>query len=282
MTTPSSKPISNQPHIEVKNLVRSFDDRNVLNGISFKVPRGETLVILGGSGCGKSTLLRHIIGSLKPDSGEIWMMGKETTRMTEDEFAEIRKKFGMLFQGSALLNSITVGENVALPLQEHTNLAPDIIDIMVKMKTSMVGLTGFEHLIPSQISGGMKKRVALARAIAMDPEILFCDEPTAGLDPVMTAVVDVLINDLCKKLGMTAVVVTHDMASVYRIADHIVMLHQGKIVFEGTAAQIRSSQDPLVKQFINGEADGPVSFKQHGEDYLKSILSTSAITSIRS
>lgn len=260
------------PHIEVKNLTRAFDDRKVLDGVSFKVKRGETLVILGGSGCGKSTLLRHIIGSLKPDAGEIWLMGKEITHMPEEEFREVRKKFGMLFQGSALLNSITVGENVALPLQEHTSLAPDIMDIMVKMKTSMVGLTGFEHLTPSQISGGMKKRVALARAIAMDPEILFCDEPTAGLDPVMTAVIDVLINDLCKKLGMTAVVVTHDMASVYRIADHIVMLHKGKVIFEGTAPEIQASQDPLVKQFINGEADGPISFKQSGEDYLKSLL----------
>jgi phospholipid/cholesterol/gamma-HCH transport system ATP-binding protein len=263
---------SKQPHIEVTNLVRSFDGRRVLDGVTFKVARGETIVILGGSGCGKSTLLRHIIGSLKPDSGEIKLMGKEITQMGELGFSEIRKKFGMLFQGSALLNSISVGENVALPLQEHTNLSPDIIDIMVKMKTSMVGLTGFEHLMPSQISGGMKKRVALARAIAMDPEILFCDEPTAGLDPVMTAVVDVLINDLCKKLGMTAVVVTHDMASVYRIADHIVMLNKGRVIFEGSVDQIKASQDPYVKQFINGEADGPISFKQSGEDYLKAIL----------
>jgi len=260
------------PHIEVKNLSRSFENRKVLDGVSFKVARGETVVILGGSGCGKTTVLRHIIGSLKPDSGEIWLMGKEITHMKEDEFSEIRKKFGMLFQCSALLNSITVGENIALPLQEHSDLSTEIIDIMVKMKTSMVGLTGFEHLMPSQISGGMKKRVALARAIVMDPEILFCDEPTAGLDPVMTAVVGVLINDLCKKLGMTAVVVTHDMSSVYRIADHIVMLNQGKVVFEGTASEIRASRDPFVKQFINGEADGPVSFKQSGEDYLKSIL----------
>lgn len=263
---------SNPHHIVVNNLTRAFDGRKVLDGVSFKVRRGETLVILGGSGCGKSTLLRHIIGSLKPDAGLIQLMGKEITKMPDYEFSEIRKKFGMLFQGSALLNSITVGENVALPLQEHTNLSPDIIDIMVKMKTSMVGLTGFEHLMPSQISGGMKKRVALARAIAMDPEILFCDEPTAGLDPVMTAVVDVLIKDLCKKLGMTAVVVTHDMASVYRIADQIVMLHKGKVVFEGTPDQIRASTDPIVKQFIHGDADGPISFKQSGEDYLKSIL----------
>ena len=272
-------PISSidKPHIEVRNLVRSFDGRKVLDGISFKVKRGETLVVLGGSGCGKSTLLRHIIGSLKPDAGQIWLMGKEITRMSDYEFAEVRKKFGMLFQGSALLNSITVGENIALPLREHTHLSSEIVDIMVKMKTSMVGLTGFEQLMPSEISGGMKKRVALARAIAMDPEMLFCDEPTAGLDPVMTAVVDLLINDLCKKLGMTAVVVTHDMASVYRIADHIVMLHQGKVVFEGTAAEIRASGDPLVKQFIHGEADGPISFKQSGENYLKSILGASAL-----
>lgn len=270
--TSAEKTAPAPPHIEVAGLTRSFDDRKVLDGISFKVKRGETCVILGGSGCGKSTLLRHIIGSLKPDAGKIHLMGKEITHMPETEFAEVRKRFGMLFQGSALLNSITVGENVALPLQEHTSLSPDIIDIMCKMKTSMVGLTGFEHLMPSQISGGMKKRVALARAIAMDPEILFCDEPTAGLDPIMTAVVDVLINDLCKKLGMTAVVVTHDMASVYRIADHIVMLNKGKVVFEGTADEIRACSDPLVKQFIHGEADGPISFKQSGDDYLKAIL----------
>lgn len=269
-TAPAAR--SSAPHIVVRNLARSFDGRKVLDGVSFEVARGETLVILGGSGCGKSTLLRHIIGSLKPDEGEITLMGKEITRMGDEEFSEVRKRFGMLFQGSALLNSITVGDNVALPLQEHTSLSPDIIDIMVRMKTSMVGLSGFENLMPSQISGGMKKRVALARAIAMDPEILFCDEPTAGLDPVMTAVVDVLINDLCKKLGMTAVVVTHDMASVYRIADRIVMLHKGKVVFCGTVPEIQSSTDPLVHQFIHGEADGPISFKQSGEDYLKSIF----------
>jgi phospholipid/cholesterol/gamma-HCH transport system ATP-binding protein len=266
---------SSAPHIKVKDLARAFDGRKVLEGVSFEVPRGKTLVIIGGSGCGKSTLLRHIIGSLKPDAGHIWLMGKEITHMPEEQFAEVRKKFGMLFQGSALLNSMSVGENVALPLQEHTHLSPEIIEIMVKMKTSMVGLTGFEHLMPSQISGGMKKRVALARAIAMDPEILFCDEPTAGLDPVMTAVVDVLLNDLCKKLGMTAVVVTHDMASVYRIADQIVMLHKGKVVFVGTPAEIQASTDPIVKQFINGEADGPISFKQSGDDYLKALFGDS-------
>ncbi|MCC7518055.1 MAG: ABC transporter ATP-binding protein [Verrucomicrobiae bacterium] len=263
---------SHVPHIKVENLVRAFDGRKVLDGVGFEVSRGKTLVILGGSGCGKSTLLRHIIGSLKPDAGRIWLMGEEITGMPETQFAEVRKKFGMLFQGSALLNSMSVGENVALPLEEHTNLSPDIIEIMVKMKTSMVGLTGFENLMPSQISGGMKKRVALARAIAMDPEILFCDEPTAGLDPVMTAVVDVLINDLCKKLGMTAVVVTHDMASVYRIADQIVMLHKGKVVFQGTSAEIQACRDPLVMQFIKGEADGPISFKQSGDDYLKALM----------
>ncbi|MDD2706379.1 MAG: ABC transporter ATP-binding protein [Verrucomicrobiae bacterium] len=266
---------SNLPvHIEVKNLVRAFDGRRVLDNISLKVHKGETMVILGGSGCGKSTLLRHLIGSLKPDAGEIWLLGKEITRMQDQEFAEIRKKFGMLFQGGALLNSMSVGENVALPLEEHTNLSPEIIDIMVKMKTGMVGLTGFEHLMPSQISGGMKKRVALARAIAMDPEIIFFDEPTAGLDPVMTAVVDLLINNLCKKLGITAVVVTHDMASVNRIADHIAMIHKGKLVFEGSVPQIHASTDPLVRQFINGEADGPISFQQSGDDYLKSLFAS--------
>ena len=254
--------------ISVKNLVKNFGARRILNGVSLDIYQGETLVVMGGSGCGKSTFLRHLIGSIRPDSGEIWMFGKDIAKLSEDQMHEVRKKFGMLFQSGALFDSLTVGENIALPLREHTKLDESIIHIVVRMKLELVGLRGFENLIPSQLSGGMKKRVGLARAIVMDPTIVFYDEPTAGLDPVMTGVVDKLTMDLTKKLRMTSVVVTHDMNSVFRIADRIVMLHQGEILEVGTPDQIRHSKNPLVQQFITGEAEGPISFFQTGGDYL--------------
>src|SRR3989338_9023810 len=193
---------------------------------------------MGGSGCGKSTLLRHLIGSIRPDSGEVWMFGRDIAKASEDEMDEIRKKFCMLFKSGALFDSMTVGENFALPLREHTKLDNSVISIVVKMKLELVGLRGFENLMPSQLSGGMKKRVGLARAIVMDPEIVFYDEPTAGLDPVMTAVIDKLIIDLSKKLNITSVVVTHDMKSVFRIGDRIAMLHKGETLQVGTPAEI--------------------------------------------
>ncbi len=265
-----------EPIIEVTNLVRRFGDRTVLNGVTFKVHRGDTFVIMGGSGCGKSTLLRHIIGSLKPTSGSIKLFGKEITKMEERELGVIRRRFGMLFQSGALLQSLTVGENVALPIIEHSNVKPNIVDLMVKMKLELVGLTGFEHLKPSEISGGMKKRVALARALALDPELLFSDEPTSGLDPVMTAVVDELTVDLTRKLGMTAVVVTHDMTSAFRIATRMVMLGtgdlRGKILAEGTPEEIRRHPNPMLQQFIRGEADGPIPLRLSEGDYLKTLL----------
>jgi len=258
--------------IVVRDLVKAFNGRTVLDGINVSVKKGDVLVIMGGSGCGKSTLLRQIIGLSRPDSGEIWIRGQETTRMDERVFSDMRKRFGMLFQSGALFNSMTVGENVSLPILEHTKLAEEVVNIMVKIKLELVGLTGFEHLMPSEISGGMKKRVGLARAIAMDPELLFCDEPSAGLDPVMTAVVDTLMLDLSKKLGMTLVVVTHDMASAFRIATKMVMLFQGKLVACGTPEYIRNLDNPIVKQFINGEADGPIPLRLSSDDYLKNLL----------
>src|SRR5882762_295994 len=244
--------------IEVNNLVRRFGDRAVLDGISFNVHRGETLVIMGGSGCGKSTLLRHMIGSMKPTSGTVKLFGEEVTGMKEREILRIRLRFGMLFQSGALLASLTVGENVALPLLQHTDKSVDEIEEIVKYKLQMVGLTGFEDLKPDEVSGGMKKRVGLARALALDPELLFSDEPTSGLDPIMTAVVDQLTLKLAHGSHMTAVVVSHDMTSAFRIATRMIMLGHGSIVAQGTPEEIRTSTNPEVHQFINGEADGPI------------------------
>lgn len=263
--------------IEVRDLVRSFRGRRVLDGISFTVHKGDTMVIMGGSGCGKSTVLRHLIGSLRPDSGSIKIFGEDVTELDDQKLDAVRKRFGVLFQSGALLQSLTLAENVALPIVEHGHrLQPNIVELMVKMKLEMVGLTGFEHLKPAEISGGMKKRVGLARALALDPELLFSDEPTAGLDPIMTAVVDELTLDLTRKLGVTAVVVTHDMISAFRIATKMIMLgtgsNQGKIIAAGTPQEIRDHPNPEVQQFIRGEADGPVPFKMSKEDYIKKLL----------
>lgn len=264
------------PIIEVTDLVRKFGDRTVLNGVSFKVYRGETIIIMGGSGCGKSTLLRHIIGSLKPTSGSIKIFGEEVTTMTPQQLEKLRLRFGMNFQFGALMQSMTVGENVALPLLENSRVSPEIVDLVVKMKLELVGLTGFENLKPSEISGGMRKRVGLARAVAMDPELLFSDEPTSGLDPIMTAVIDQLTIDLTQKLHMTAVIVTHDMVSAFRIGSRMLVLGAGKragmVIAWGTPEEIRDHPDPEVQQFIKGEPDGPVPLKLSPEDYIIRLL----------
>lgn len=257
--------------IEVKDLVKTFDGRRVLDGVTLKIYKGQTMVIMGGSGCGKSTLLRHIIGSYLPDSGSIFIKGKDITTLNESEFDKIKKGFGMVFQNAALFDSMTVEENIALSLREHTKLANDIIKIMVRMKLELVGLRGFEKLMPSQLSGGMRKRVGLARAIAMDPEIVFYDEPTAGLDPIVAGVVDKLILDLSKKIQITSVVVTHDMKSVFLIADRIAMLYDGKVIAEGTSEEIKGSKDPRVIQFISGNPEGPIKFFQEAGGYLEEL-----------
>ena len=257
--------------IKIENLFKKFGDRSILNGVNLEINKGEIFVIMGGSGCGKSTLLRHLIGALKPDSGKVYLLGKDITVLEEDEMDKVKKQIGMSFQSSALFDSMTVGENVSLPLREHTKLEDSVINIVVKMKLELVGLRGFEDLMPSQLSGGMKKRVGLARAIAMDPLIVFYDEPTAGLDPIVAGVIDKLILDLSQKLNITSIVVTHDMGSVFRIADRIAMLYQGRVVEIGTKDQIHNSKSEIVQQFIAGSPDGPIKFFQQKDNYLEEL-----------
>lgn len=258
--------------ISAENVVKKFDERVVLNGITLDIYRGETFVIMGGSGCGKSTFLRHLTGALKPDSGKVSVLGKDLAGLNENGLDAVKKKIGMCFQSAALFDSMTVGENVSLPLREHSRLDRSVIDIVVKMKLEMVGLRGFENLMPSQLSGGMRKRVGLARAIVMDPEIIFYDEPTAGLDPIVAGVIDKLILDLSKKLSITSVVVTHDMKSVFSIADRVAMLYEGRVLEVGQSDTIKNSANPLIRQFIAGSPDGPIKFFQQKDDYLEQLI----------
>ena len=249
--------------ISVHNLTKSFKGRTVLEGVTLDIRRGEIFVVMGGSGCGKSTLLRHMTGAIKPDSGKVLFNGQDLTRLSEMELEKAKRRFGMSFQNAALLDFMNVEDNVSLPLREHTKLSRKIIDIIVRMKLGLVGMQGFEKLMPNELSGGMRKRVGLARAIAMDPEVVFYDEPSAGLDPIACAVVDQLIMDLSKKLLLTSVVVTHNMDSVFRIADRVGMLYKGKLLEVGTPEQIRNSQNPIVQQFIQGKVDGPIDIRVH-------------------
>jgi phospholipid/cholesterol/gamma-HCH transport system ATP-binding protein len=237
--------------ISLRNLHVCYGDREILHGIHFDVKVGETMVILGGSGSGKSTLLRTLVGLERPTSGEVWINGQDISTISSDDLYEIRKKTGMSFQGSALFGSMTVGENVALPLREHTKLEDSTIEIMLRLKLEQVGLAGFEYHMPSQLSGGMKKRAAVARALAMDPEILFFDEPSAGLDPIIAAGIDQLILELKKAFGMTIVVVTHELASAFLIADRMVLIDKGNIVAIGTGEEMRKSDQPRVRQFLD-------------------------------
>jgi len=257
-------PSSTQVVVQTKDLVKRFGDKTVLKGINLTVRRGETLVIMGTSGCGKSTLLRCLLGAHRPEEGAVELFGKELGPLSNKDMDSVRKRFGILFQSGALFSSMTVGENVALPLKEHTDLSQDMIDLMVKVKLELVGLREAEDLLPSQISGGMAKRAGLARAIALDPELLFYDEPTSGLDPIMTGIIDGLIMDLARTMNVTSIVVTHDLKSAFRVADRMVVLNEGRVVAEGMPHEIRGHPDPFVRRFIQGPIDAKTAVHPRG------------------
>jgi phospholipid/cholesterol/gamma-HCH transport system ATP-binding protein len=238
--------------INLKNVSMGFRGKAVLENIDLSVADGETMVIIGPSGSGKSTILRLMIGLLKPTAGEIWINNQEISQMAEDDLNIIRRNMGMVFQYSALFDSMTVGENVAFGPRQHTNMTEEEIARVVRRKLRMVGLRGQEGVMPSELSGGMKKRVSLARAIALNPQIVLYDEPTAGLDPIISTTIDRLICSTRRLLGVTSVVVTHHMSSAFNIADRIAMIYDGRIIEIGTASEIKKSTNPIVQQFIHG------------------------------
>ena len=244
--------------IEISGLSKNFNSHKVLDELSLKINTGETCVIIGRSGCGKSVLLKHIVGILKPDRGGIFIDGKEVINLNEEELNKLRMKIGLVFQGGALFDSLTVAENVGFGFIEHHQLSRKELLERVEEALCMVDLCGIGNLMPSELSGGMKKRVALARAICMKPEIILYDEPTTGVDPITADSINELIKNLHDKLKVTSIVVTHDMKSAYRIADRIAMMYQGKIIAEGTPQEIQNTEHPVVYQFINGLAKGPI------------------------
>jgi phospholipid/cholesterol/gamma-HCH transport system ATP-binding protein len=260
------------PAIQVVDVTKIYGTRTILDAIRLDVFEGETLVILGGSGSGKSTLLRLMIGNVMPNGGDIVGLGKSLCQMSETELVQYRKSIGVLFQSGALFNSMSVAENVALPLREHTDLPEETIDIVVKIKLELVGLREHAERLPAELSGGMKKRAGLARAMALDPKVLFYDEPSAGLDPVTSAEIDQLIIDLNKKLGITSVVVTHEMDSAFRIAHRMVLLDRGKFIVSGTPDEMKNSKDPLVRQFVHGLTEGPLTDRRRAGGYEEDLL----------
>jgi len=244
--------------IEIRHLYKSFNGRSVLEDINLTIPTGESLVILGRSGCGKSVLLKHIIGLMRPDSGSVFIEGADITKISGREINEIRKKFGMLFQGAALFDSLTVFENVGFQMIEHTDKPYDEIKTRVAECLAMVGLKGVEKYKPAELSGGMRKRVGLARAISMSPEIMMFDEPTTGVDPIMGDIINDFIRSLHEKLKVTSITVTHDMKSAFKIADRICLFYNKKLWPIGTPEEVQNSDNPAVKQFVTGNAHGPL------------------------
>jgi phospholipid/cholesterol/gamma-HCH transport system ATP-binding protein len=244
--------------IQLRGVSKRLGGKQVLEGLDLDIPTGLTTVILGRSGSGKSVLLKHIIGLMRPDHGSIEVDGEDIAHLKDAELNRVRQRFGMLFQGAALFDSLTVGENVALPMREHTRLTDAEIRQRVAERLDWVGLKGVEPMKPSSLSGGMKKRVGLARAIAMDPAYILYDEPTTGLDPIMSGVINQLIRSLQKRIGVTSVVVTHDLRSAWTVGDRLALLHEGRVQFTGTPDQAKTSNDLLVRQFIEGRSEGPV------------------------
>ena len=244
--------------IELKGVYKSFGAQAVLRGVDLAVPTGRTTVIIGRSGSGKSVMLKHMIGLIKPDRGRVLVAGEDLAAMDDRRLNQVRRRFGMLFQDAALFDSMTVFDNVAFPLREHTRLGKDEIRRIVRQKLELVGLKGVEDKMPNQLSGGMRKRVGLARAIALDPQIILFDEPTTGLDPPLADAINNLIIDTQRRLGVTAVVISHDIAGAYKVGHKIAMLYQGRIIAQGSPEQIRSCDDPVVQQFIHGRSQGPM------------------------
>ena len=272
--------------IRVRDLIKRFDGRAVLNGVNLYIRQGETMVVMGGSGCGKSTFLRCLIGSLQIDEGSIEMLGNDITHANENTMNEMRKRIGILFQSGALFNSMTLRENVALPLEEHTQLDQTTIEIMVTIKLELVGLREHGDKYPSEISGGMKKRAGLARALALDPKILFYDEPSAGLDPVTSAEIDQLMMDLSRQLGVTSVVVTHEMDSAFTIADRMMMLDLGRVLVTEDRSYFQKLRDSeaeldhdqaLIRQFLRGSPEGPLTQRKQTTGYEEDLLGRSVL-----
>ena len=244
--------------IRVVDLHKSFGENEVLRGVSLQLKKGETLVIIGQSGCGKSVLLKHIIGLLKPDRGKVYVDGVDITVLDDDELHKITRRFGMLFQGTALFDSLTVGQNVSFGLERYTNYSKEKIRELVKENLARVGLRGIEHLMPFELSGGMRKRVGLARAIAYNPDIILYDEPSTGIDPIRADAINDLIIRMKNEMNASELIITHDMISAYKVADRIGMLYEGKIIEMGTPEEIKNSKNPVVQQFIHGSAKGPI------------------------
>jgi phospholipid/cholesterol/gamma-HCH transport system ATP-binding protein len=281
--------MENEPIIKVRDVVCRFGDQTILDGVNLDVKEGEILVIMGTSGSGKSTLLRHMVGTFIPDEGTVEVFGEDLAKLDDNGMNKIRRQFGILFQSGALFNSMSVGDNVALSLREHTDLDPDIIEFIVKIKLEQVGLREAAEKFPAQISGGMKKRAGLARALALDPKLLYYDEPSAGLDPVTSATIDRLIIDLAKKAGATSVVVTHEMDSAFVIADRMAMLDKGKMLMVDTREVFEELRDwpqeninelderqQLIRQFLRGDAEGPLTRRKEDSSYAEDLLGIGA------
>jgi phospholipid/cholesterol/gamma-HCH transport system ATP-binding protein len=261
--------------VEVKNITFKRDDRVIYDNISLSIPKGKVTAIMGPSGIGKTTLLRLIGGQIRPESGQILFDGHDIPTLSRNELYDIRKRMSMLFQSGALFSEMSVYDNIAFPIREHTQLSEQLIEKIVLMKLEAVGLRGARHLKPSELSGGMARRAALARAIALDPELILYDEPFAGQDPISMGVIVRLIKALNDALGLTSVVVSHDVPEVMSIADYIYIVAEQKVIGHGTPEQIRQQESPLVKQFVEGEADGPVPFHYKAADYQSELIKVS-------